>query len=227
MQTMRANSAHDIRKRLEDEIASGAQPPGMRLEEAALAERFGVSRTPIREALRLLSASGLVEIRPRRGAIVAALSLDRLVEMFEVMAEMEATCGRLAARRMTSEERTGLKRQHERCCFAFEANDPDLYYEENVRYHAIIYAGTHNRFLAEEVQQLRTRLQAYRRLQLRAGDRLSDSLAEHAQITAAIADGDSTLASRLLYDHVSIQGNRFGDWLTSLNAARLISEPAA
>lgn len=222
---MRA-TAVDIQKALEDEIASGRYAPGARLEEIALADRFGVSRTPIREALRLLSSSGLVEIRPRRGAVVAEMSLDRLIEMFETMAEMEAVCGRLAARRMTKSERAELVGHHNQCQVAFETGDPDVYYEANARYHATIYNGTHNTFLAEEVRRLRNRLQAHRRLQLRAPDRVRDSLDEHAGITEAIVGGDGEDAARRLYAHVSIQGNRFGDWLTSLNAARLIREPA-
>ena len=83
--------AVQLAKVLEDEIATGELSPGTRLEEVALADRFGVSRTPIREALHLLSASGLIDLRPRRGAVVACLSLERLLQMFEVMAEMEAT----------------------------------------------------------------------------------------------------------------------------------------
>lgn len=222
---MRA-TAVDIQKALEDEIASGRHPPGARLEEIALAERFGVSRTPVREALRLLSSSGLVDIRPRRGAVVAELSLDRLIEMFEMMAEMEAVCGRLAARRMTKGERAELVAHHNACQAAFETGDTDVYYEANARYHATIYAGTHNSFLAEEVRRLRNRLQAQRRLQLRVPDRVRDSLEEHAGITEAIVSGDGDAAAQRLYAHVSIQGNRFGDWLTSLNVARLIREPA-
>lgn len=223
---MRTNTAIDIRKALEDEIASGIQPPGTRLEEISLAQRFGVSRTPIREALRLLDSSGLVEVRPRRGAIVAAPTLDRLVDMFEVMAEMEAFCGRLAAKRMSVDERAELKAQHETCRLASESGQTDDYYEANARYHEVIYAGAHNAFLMEEVQQLRRRLRAYRRLQLRARDRLTDSFAEHTAITDALLNGDADVAGRLLHAHVSIQGDRFGEWLKTLNDARMISEPA-
>ena len=215
--------ADQLRQVLEEEIASHQLAPGSRLEEVALAERFGVSRTPIREALQMLSASGLVVLRPRRGAVVASLSLERLLEMFEMMAEMEAICGRHAAQRMTKSESISLQKQHDICGQAVHTNDEDRYYEGNVRFHGRIYAGAHNQFLANEVKRLHHRLQAYRRLQLRSSGRMAESYAEHTKITNAILAGDGDLAGRLLRGHVSIQGNRFGDWLSSLNAAQLVS----
>ena len=211
--------ADQLRQVLEEDIATGRLPPGSRLEEVVLAERFGVSRTPIREALQKLSASGLVELRPRRSAVVASLSLEKLLEMFEVMAETEAICGRLAARRMLPEERDALQAQHERCARAVRSGDADSYYAENAAFHGLIYAGTHNDFLAGEVRRLRRRLQPYRRLQLRVRGRLESSFQEHAAITEAIANGRAEDAAELLRSHVSLQGDRFGDWLASLNAA--------
>ncbi|MCP4937532.1 MAG: GntR family transcriptional regulator [bacterium] len=216
--------ADQLRQVLEEEIASNHLAPGARLEEVALAERFGVSRTPIREALQMLSASGLVELRPRRSAIVAALSLELLLEMFETMAEMESICGRLAARRMNSRERKELKKQHEVCGKAGEVNDRVLYYEENVRFHGLIYAGSHNKFLTKEVKNLQRRLQAYRRLQLNISGRMNESYAEHTAITDAIFVGDEEMAGRLLRGHVSVQGNRFGDWLSNLSTAQLVTD---
>src|SRR4051794_6437927 len=98
-----------IRVKLADEITSGHLAPGAEIDEQAVAERFGVSRTPVREALRDLAALGLVEIEPRRGVRVAAMTADRLGEMFEVMAETEALCARLATYRMTAVERPELQ----------------------------------------------------------------------------------------------------------------------
>ena len=113
---------------IEERIVTGVYPPGMRLDETELASSFGVSRTPIREALIQLSSAGLVEIRPRRGAIVAEIGQNRLYEMFEVMAELEAMCGRLAARRITPPEQVALVAAHQACEAAQKANDPDSYY---------------------------------------------------------------------------------------------------
>ena len=224
MATKPPRHADQLRQVLEEEIASSQLAPGTRLEEVALAERFGVSRTPIREALQSLSASGLVVLRPRRGAVVASLSLERLLEMFEMMAEMEAVCGRHAAQRMTKSERAALQKQHDICGQAVHTNDEDRYYDENVRFHCLIYAGAHNKFLAQEVKRLQRRLQAYRRLQLHLSGRMSESYGEHTAITEAIIDGNGDLAAHLLQGHVSIQGNRFGDWLSSLSAAQLVTD---
>lgn len=220
---MTSNHASQLATVLEEEIASGQVAPGTRLEEVALAGRFGVSRTPIREALRLLSASGLIELRPRRGAVVASLSLDRLLDMFEVMAEMEATCARFAARRMTDAERDLLRRQHIVCGKSGESGDSDRYYDENARFHGLISQGAHNAFLAEDVQRLRRRLQPYRRLQLRVGGRIEASFAEHTRITEAIVAGDGDAAAEAMRQHVSVQGDRFGDWLSTINAEKLVT----
>ena len=90
-----------IRNVLTDEIASGALPPGLGLDEQHLADRFGASRTPVREALRQLAVTGLVEVRPRRGVIVTQTTPERIMEMFETSAEIEAMCVRLATYRIT------------------------------------------------------------------------------------------------------------------------------
>lgn len=217
--------AEQLRQILEDEIATNQLKQGTRLEEETLAKRFGVSRTPIREALQMLSASGLVDLRPRRGAVVASLRLESLLEMFEVMSELEALCGRLAARRMFDGERQALLDQHEVCGQAGNSENADLYYEENSKFHNIIYDGTHNQFLATEVKQLQHRLRAYRRLQLRLQGRMQLSYAEHSAITTAIVNGEEENAGKLLRSHVSVQGECFDDWLSNLNAARLM--PAA
>jgi len=219
--------AERLRQVLEDEIATNRLKQGTRLEEESLAKRFGVSRTPIREALQMLSASGLVELRPRRGAIVASLRLENLLEMFEMMSEQEALCGRFAARRMFDEERQALVAQHEICGRAELGGDADLYYEENSKFHNIIYDGAHNRFLANEVKQLQHRLRAYRRLQLRLQGRMQSSFDEHSAITEAIVSGNEEQAGKLLRAHVSVQGECFDDWLSSLSAARLMPAMAS
>ncbi|HMA49453.1 MAG TPA: GntR family transcriptional regulator, partial [Magnetospirillaceae bacterium] len=101
-----------IRNVLTDEIASGSLPAGSALDEQQLADRFNASRTPVREALRQLSVSGLVEMRPRRGVIVTRMTAERIMEMFEAMAEIEALCVRFATYRMTPLERSHLMELH-------------------------------------------------------------------------------------------------------------------
>lgn len=210
------NHSATLREQIEEMIAVGVFKPGQHLDETELATRFGVSRTPIRETLIQLASMGLVVIRPRRGAIVAELGPQQLVEMFEVMSELESTCGRLAARRMTPEEQKALLAAHEACLAAMQAHEPDDYYYKNEVFHEAIYAGSHNQFLIEQTRNLYRRLRPYRRLQLRVRDRLANSYREHEGVVQAIVSGDGDLAARLLRDHVMIQGQRFSDLMASL-----------
>ncbi len=205
-----------LRDVLEEEILTGVLRLGDRLEELQLAERFGVSRTPIREALFQLSAAGLIEQRPRRGTFVAEVGPRRLMEMFDVMAELEAMCARLAARRATAEDLAALRKAHEGCAQAAERGDCDGYYYENEIFHESIRAASRNEFLVEQADALQKRLKAYRRLQLRARDRLRASFAEHEAIVAAIEAGEVETAAEAMRGHVMVQGERFADLLASL-----------
>lgn len=215
----------DLREAIENDIVMGRLLPGDRLDEVTLANRFEVSRTPVREALAELAASGLIEIRPHRGAFVRRLDVMELVEMFEVMAELEATCGRLAAQRLTAEDRAALEATHEACRRAQEADDGEAYYPANTAFHDAIYRATHNGHLFEHVRRMRDRLQPYRRLQLRANQRLRNSFAEHEAILAAILSGNSAEADARLRAHVQVQGTRFGDFVASVRT--LGQAPAA
>jgi DNA-binding GntR family transcriptional regulator len=214
------NRSQELRDAIEELIATGHFPPGHHLDETELAARFDVSRTPIREALIQLASMGLVVIRPRRGAIVAELGPQQLVEMFEVMSELESTCGRLAARRMTPEEQQALMAAHQACQEALDAQEPDVYYYRNEVFHEAIYAGSHNQFLIEQTRALYRRLRPYRRLQLRVRNRLGTSWREHDGVVKAILVGDGDLAAQLLREHVMIQGQRFSDLMASLPQLR-------
>ena len=212
-------TAQTLREALEDDIAMGRLQPGDRLDEVGLANRFAVSRTPIREALIELSVAGLVEIRPRRGAFVVKVGVPALIEMFEVMAELEAMCGRLAARRLTDEDEIRLIEAHEACRAAAKSDDPDDYYRENQRFHDAIYAACHNGFLADQARALHNRLKVYRRLQLRVRNRVQNSLAEHQAVVDAIRAGEADKAGDLLRSHILIQGERFNDFVASVQSA--------
>jgi len=209
-----------LREAIEDRIATGAFPPGMRLDESELAQQFGVSRTPLREALIQLSSMGVVSMRPRRGAVVADVTPQRLLEMFEVMAELEAMCARLAARRMSKADEEELLAAHRACEAAVLAADPDDYYHKNERFHHAIYRASHSGFLAEQAIALQRRLRPYRRLQLRVRNRMSVSFAEHVQIVEALSHGDPEAAADRLRQHILVQGTRFTDLLASLDSLR-------
>jgi DNA-binding GntR family transcriptional regulator len=210
--------SEQLREIIEERIATGHYPPGMRLDEMELANEFEVSRTPIREALMQLASRGLIVTRPRRGAIVAEISPQRLCEMFEVMAELEAMCGRMAARRMTEADQQELLEAHRTCEEAHDSSDPDTYYRRNERFHMAIYTASHNVFLTEEAAALHRRLSAYRRLQVRVRDRMRTSFLEHSGIVEAIVGGDGELAADLLRKHIVVQGERFADLIASLQS---------
>ena len=181
-----------------------------------MADRFRVSRTPLREAFKALVGSGLVETIPNRGTFVATVGLPELIEMFEVMAELEGMCARLAARRISETETGELQSLLESCATAQEQGDPDAYYYENERFHDCIYRASHNAFLARQARQLQTRLKPYRRLQLRVRNRAARSLEEHRMIVDAIVNGDGKAAEHHIKDHVQIQGERFTDFVATV-----------
>jgi DNA-binding GntR family transcriptional regulator len=209
-----------LRDTLEEAIAEGRFPPGERLDEASLAARYKVSRTPIREALMQLAAIGLVVSRPRRGTVVASLTGDQLLEMFEVMGELEGMAGRLAARRLTELDKEALLETHAACRKAADSGDADDYYYENEKFHDVIYYASHNAFLYAECSTLHRRLKPYRRLQLRVSNRVSTSFGEHDAIVEAILARDGPRAQALLRDHVVVQGDRFADLVASLPQLR-------
>jgi DNA-binding GntR family transcriptional regulator len=198
---------------IEERIVTGEYPAGTRLDEVELAEAFGVSRTPIREALIQLSVMNMIEKRPRKGWVVTEVSPARLCEMFEVMAELEAMCGRLAARRASLFQQQLIKAAHEACR---NAKDPDTYFRLNEEFHLAIYEASQNAFLIEEVRALARRVRPYRRLQLRFRERLKTSFMEHEEIVSAILAGDSTRTEERLRSHVIIQGQRFTDLVESM-----------
>lgn len=214
------NTFQKLRDEIENGIVTGDFEPGERLDETQLATRYGVSRTPIREALMQLSAIGLVEIRPRRGAVVVDPGPQYVLEMFEVMAELEGMAGALAARRHTNEDRDLLRAAHERCTEAALNEDADGYYYDNEVFHHAIYAASHSGFLKDQCAALHRRLRPYRRLQLRVRNRVKVSLEEHRQIVEAIIAGDEEAARQRLKSHVAVQGDRFSDLVANIERLR-------
>ncbi|MBF9051891.1 FCD domain-containing protein [Roseobacter sp. HKCCD9010] len=213
---MDVRRADKIAEVLEQMIFDGTLADGDRLDEVQLADRFEVSRTPIREALQRLALSGLVEAVPRRGVFVRQPGPVELLEMFEVMAELEAICARLAATRITDAALAELHVTNDRCNAAVEARDADGYYGENERFHAILYRQSGNGFLERECLGLHKRLQPFRRMQLRLRGRLRQSMGEHKEIVAALEAGDGDAAASAIRSHVAVQGEKFHHLMASL-----------
>lgn len=203
---------------LEQMIVTRDFADGERLDEIRLAERFGVSRTPIREALQKLAASGLVEQIPRRGVFVRQPGPVELVEMFEAMAELEAACGRLAALRISEQALASLREANGLCQLAVETGDADSFYRENENFHHLIYAASENGYLEDQAKRLQKRLKPFRRMQLHLRGRLPQSMAEHETIVAALSQSDGNSAANALRTHVAVQGEKFHRLLTHLKS---------
>ncbi|WNG18728.1 GntR family transcriptional regulator [Cystobacter fuscus] len=216
LEEQRSLLSERIRLALEEEIATGALKPGVALDEQQLATRFGASRTPVREALRQLSVTGLVELRPRRGVVVTPLSPERIMDMFEMTAELEAMCVRLATWRMTPLERSQLQQLHEGSAEMVRAGNLDAYDDFNRRFHETLYRATHNQFMVEQALALRTRMAAFRRTQLRQGDRMTRSRSEHEELMRAIARGDGEEAARCMRAHLLNASSALTHYIHSL-----------
>lgn len=204
-----------LRLQLADEIVSGVLEPGTPLDEQELAARFGVSRTPVREAIRQLSSSGLVSVRPHRGAVVALPTPTQLNDMFEAMAELEALCAGLSARNMTIIERRALQALHEQLLALAQKDDPARYHEKNEAFHAAIYSGSHNGYLAELALMTRSRVAPFRRAQFRAAGRLGGSYQEHDLIVQAILNADPGAAVEAMRAHIGIVRDAFRQYAES------------
>lgn len=213
---METRRADQIANTLEQLVFAGEFEDGERLDELKLAEQFSVSRTPIREALQVLVSLGMAEQIPRRGVFIRQPRPVELMEMFESMAEIEASCGRLAAKRMRDADLGALAEANNRCQEAVNGADSDSYYAENEVFHQIIYRGAANSFLEKQALRLQNRLKAYRRVQLKFRGRMVQSMSEHSQILNALENGDAERAATVLRSHVAVQGEKFHQLVASL-----------
>ncbi len=211
--------AERLAGQISNAILSGEFPPGSRLDEVQLAQHFGVSRTPVREALRQLATSGLIDLRPRRGALVASVTPEELQTLFSAMAEMEAACARLSALSMIPLERRRLQMLHETMGALVRAGDPDAYADANQDFHLSIYAGSHNTVVADFTAALRRRLAPFRRAQFRTVGRLPRSWSEHDAVVQAILSGDAPGAHAAMLQHVDLVEDAFDEFSSVARSA--------
>lgn len=219
--------ADQIRETLAEQIVSGELAPGTRLDEVEMAKRVGLSRTPVREAFKALTAMGLLEHRPRKGVVVAVPDRQRIEEMFEVMAEVEATCARFAALRMTAKDRRDLEALHQQSLRLVRQGDMSGYSAINMEFHALIYRGSKNSFLEETAQAVRRRVMPYRQSQFRVIGRLTSSHAEHDDVVKAILRGDADGAETAMRQHVSKVTVASVDFVEEHRPKGKASQPAA
>jgi DNA-binding GntR family transcriptional regulator len=195
-----------LRAAIEAEILDGRLKPGDKLDELVLGERFQVSRTPVREALRGLSAAGLVEFQPRQGAIVARPTVGEVVDLFEVVAELEGVAARLAIDRLDEASQRRIIEAHESCREAAGGSDAARYYAMNGLFHEAVRSAAANAVLAHEIASLDKRLSPYRRFITFRPGRTATALREHEAIVEAIIARDGGAAAAAMRDHVRILG---------------------
>lgn len=192
----------EVAERLRQRIFSHELRPGARIDEQALTVDYGISRTPLREALKVLAAEGLVTLRPRRGCFVTEISEEDLDEIVPLMALLEGRCALEATRRLQGGEIAAIEAIHERLERFAKNNQIERFFEANQEFHLRIQEMSGNRWLRQLIQDLRKVLKLTRLLSLSIEGRLEQSLAEHRVILAAIKAGDGMRAQAAMHDHI-------------------------
>ncbi|MGE0313771.1 MAG: GntR family transcriptional regulator [Lautropia sp.] len=216
MPVPRGGRAATIRSVLQDEIESGKLPPGAPLDERALAVRFDVSRTPVREALQQLAVGGLVRIAPRQGVSVTRLSIAKVRAVLELLAELEALAAKLAARRIDDEVSRRLDEALARCQDAAVNGGAVEYSIANTMFHEVVYAGSRNEPLADQIRHARRLIQRYRVRDFQGKAQINRSLQEHLKVARAIQAGDEALAAREMLLHVPAGTTGFSEFLATV-----------
>lgn len=196
-----ATLAANVAERLRRLIIDGTLVPGVWLNERELCERLQVSRTPLREAYRMLAADGLVVLLPKRGAQVVALSPEEVADIFDLLAVLEGLTGRLAAQRATDEELAGIAALHRRMRAAHRARDIDSYYEASMGTHLAVSAAAHNAALADTHRRLNLRVQNLRYRSNLDTASWRQAVAAHDAFVKALLARDAATAEALMREH--------------------------
>ena len=212
--TSSSRKADAITNALEHQIIEGQRAPGTRLDERGLAEEFGVSRTPIREAIRQLASMGLIKDLGRRGIIVPKPTAAALLDAFLVVAELEGIAARLAAQRVMPDELTELRDANDACA---SAETVEAFNVANMALHNGIIAGSHNNLLKDQLRSARPITFPYRHHLTKAPGYMARSVIEHAAVIEAIANGDGQTAQTAMTGHVNLQGEEIINFLRTFN----------
>jgi len=193
-----------ITAELEAGILRGDLTPGQKLDEVMIAQRYNVSRTPVREALRALAVSGLIVHEPRIGAIVARPTVSNVVELFELVGEMEGVAIRLACERMTDVHSSRIRAAYLACRRDATSEQADVYLAANDVFHKAIHEAAENRMLSAQIEQLSRRLGPYRRFITFLPGRRDSAEREHEILAEALFAGDGARAASAMRDHVKV-----------------------
>lgn len=193
----------EVAERLRQRIFAHLLPPGTWIDEQALAVDYGISRTPLREALKVLASEGLVTLKPRRGCYVTEISEQDLDDIFPLMAMLEGRCAFEATGKAQPQDIQNLEAIHAELERFAKSNQIDKFFEANQEFHLRIQELAGNRWLLHMIQDLRKVLKLTRLHSLTIDGRLPQSLLEHRAIMAAIKSGDSKRAEKAMHDHLT------------------------
>jgi DNA-binding GntR family transcriptional regulator len=192
----------EVAERLRQRIFSHELQPGAWIDEQALADQYGISRTPLREALKVLASEGLVTLKPRRGCYVTEISERDLDEIFNIMALLEGQCAREVAQRAGAADLERLRRIHDRLETAARDGNINGFFEANQAFHRGVQEIADNRWLLHVIEDLRKVIKLSRHHSLFSEGRLEQSLSEHRDILAALLDRDGDQAERRMRTHI-------------------------
>ena len=198
---------------LRDMIVEGALPPGSKVPELELCERFGVSRTPLREALKVLAADGLILLAPHRGAWVSKLTITELEEVFPVMGALEALSGELACERITDRQLEEIRKAHNEMVGYYQARQRQEYFRLNQQIHQAILEAANNQTLAAQYRSLASRIRRARYLANMSDKRWSQAVDEHKRILRALEDRDGGKLATILKQHLRNKFETVQEWL--------------
>ncbi|SFD97453.1 transcriptional regulator, GntR family [Sulfitobacter brevis] len=203
--------------RLQPLIISGELIPGTKVPEKMLCTRFGVSRTPLREALKVLASDGLVRLEPNRGAWVTSVTVGEVEEVFPVLGALEALSGELACKCVTSDETDAVRKLHAQMIKSYETRDLDTYFAINQKIHRAILLAARNDTLTTSCQALSLRMQRARYLANMTEGRWYAAVQEHENILKFLIDKDGKSLARTLLDHMDAKRASVIQWLEMQN----------
>ena len=212
--------ANVLRRKIADRILAGEIKPGARLDERSLASKYGVSRTPVREAIQQLVSAGLARSKPHAGALVQGVEPSRVASLCEASILLESLCARLAAARITAVEVGRLRKIHAACEARHKDGDATGYALENRRFHSAIIAATHNQDLADSVEHCRLRIAPFQRAPFRSDARRAASQKEHLHIIEALELSSPDDAERAMSDHLKAAAIAIDEYLNSASKAK-------
>ncbi len=216
METISRRSLHvELVDRISDMIIAGELAPGTKIPEQEMCKRFGVSRTPMREALKVLAADGLVSLEPNRGAWVSKITIEELEEVFPVMGALEALSGELACERITDKEMEGIKKLHNRMLKYYKNQDLAKYFQTNQEIHEAILNAAKNTTLSLQYRSLASRVRRARYMANMSEERWKQAVEEHEQIIQALEKRQGTKLAEILKRHLRNKFETVRSWLAA------------